>query len=129
MDQNTTSQLQSLLDRLRQGDRQARREFLEQVCQRLQRLESGLPDEGKIGGSTYGFDIWPAHPCEAEVLGLLRSFRERAGELRARVEAHNRSAGLPREFLEVVSYMGQAVRERENEASEDEDDAKEEQRD
>ncbi len=38
MDQNTTSQLQTLLDRLRQGDRQARREFLEQVCQRLQRL-------------------------------------------------------------------------------------------
>lgn len=96
------------------------------ICQRLQRLESGLPDEGQIGGSTYGFDIWPGHPCEAEVLGLLRSFRERAGELRARVEAHNRSAGLPREITEVVSYMGQAVRERESEVSEDEHDANEE---
>jgi RNA polymerase sigma factor (sigma-70 family) len=42
MDQNTTSQLQTLLDRLRQGDRQARREFLEQVCQRLQRLAAKI---------------------------------------------------------------------------------------
>ena len=42
MDQNTTSQLQTLLDHLRQGDRQARREFLEQVCQRLQRLAAKI---------------------------------------------------------------------------------------
>jgi RNA polymerase sigma factor (sigma-70 family) len=38
MSQDTTSQLQSLLDRLRQGDKTARREFLEQVCARLRRL-------------------------------------------------------------------------------------------
>lgn len=38
MDQDTTIQLQMLLDRLRQGDKQARREFLEQVCVRLQKL-------------------------------------------------------------------------------------------
>jgi len=37
----------------------------------------------------------------------------------ARVEAFNRQAGLPLEFLEVVSYVGQCVIERENEASED----------
>jgi hypothetical protein len=85
------------------------------ICQRLQLLESAQPDEGKIGGSTYGFDIWPGHPHEAEVLGLLRSFRERAGELRARVEAHNRQLGLPREFSQVVSYVGQAVLPRESE--------------
>ena len=42
MDQNTTSQLQTLLDRLRQGDRQARREFLEQVCERLRRLAAKI---------------------------------------------------------------------------------------
>lgn len=89
------------------------------VCQRLQALELGKPDEGKIGGSTYGFDIWPGHPCEQEVLNLLRSFRERAGELRARVEAFNRQAGLPPEFLEVVSYVGQCVIDRETDVSED----------
>ena len=42
MDQNSTSQLQTLLDRLRQGDRQARREFLEQVCERLRRLAAKI---------------------------------------------------------------------------------------
>lgn len=38
MDQSPTQTLQSLLDRLRRGDRQARREFLEQICDRLRRL-------------------------------------------------------------------------------------------
>ena len=38
MDQDSTVQLQPLLDRLRQGDKQARREFLELVCGRLRRL-------------------------------------------------------------------------------------------
>jgi RNA polymerase sigma factor (sigma-70 family) len=42
MDQNSTTQLQTLLDRLRQGDRQARREFLEQVCERLRRLAAKI---------------------------------------------------------------------------------------
>jgi len=38
MDQDTTVQLQPLLDLLRQGDKTARREFLELVCARLRRL-------------------------------------------------------------------------------------------
>lgn len=42
MDQNSTTQLQTLLDRLRMGDRQARREFLEQVCERLRRLAAKI---------------------------------------------------------------------------------------
>jgi len=42
MDQDTTIQLQSLLDRLRTGDKQARREFLEQVCGRLRRLSAKI---------------------------------------------------------------------------------------
>jgi DNA-binding MarR family transcriptional regulator len=89
------------------------------VCQRLQLAESGNADAGTVGGSTYGFDIWPGHPHEQEVLALLRAFRERSGELRARVEAHNRQAGLPAEFLEVVSYVGQCVFERERDTSKD----------
>jgi len=38
MDQNTTRELQLLLDRLRQGDKTARRQFLEHVCALLRRL-------------------------------------------------------------------------------------------
>jgi RNA polymerase sigma factor (sigma-70 family) len=42
MDQDSTIQLQTLLDRLRQGDKAARREFLEQVCTRLRRLAAKI---------------------------------------------------------------------------------------
>ncbi|WP_254510082.1 RNA polymerase sigma factor [Anatilimnocola floriformis] len=38
MDSAVTVELQQLLDRLRAGDQQARREFLEQACGRLRRL-------------------------------------------------------------------------------------------
>lgn len=38
MSDDATVQLQALLDRLRAGDREARREFLEQACGRLRRL-------------------------------------------------------------------------------------------
>ncbi len=38
MDSAVTIELQQLLDRLRAGDQQARREFLEQACGRLRRL-------------------------------------------------------------------------------------------
>jgi RNA polymerase sigma factor (sigma-70 family) len=42
MDQDNTIQLQTLLDHLRQGDRNARREFLERVCARLRRLAAKI---------------------------------------------------------------------------------------
>jgi len=42
MDSAPTVQLQSLLDRLRQGDPAAKREFLEQVCDRLRRLAAKI---------------------------------------------------------------------------------------
>jgi RNA polymerase sigma factor (sigma-70 family) len=42
MDQDSTIELQSLLDRLRAGDKAARRAFLEQVCGRLRRLASKI---------------------------------------------------------------------------------------
>lgn len=89
------------------------------VTQRLQLSESGGVDNGSVGGSTYGFDVWPGHPFEQEVMQLLRSFRERAGELRARVEQHNRQSGVPARFSEVVSYVGQCVFERERETNEE----------
>jgi RNA polymerase sigma factor (sigma-70 family) len=38
MDSGATANLQSLLDRLRQGDQQSKREFLDLICDRLRRL-------------------------------------------------------------------------------------------
>jgi RNA polymerase sigma factor (sigma-70 family) len=42
MDPAPTVELQSLLDRLYAGDQRARREFLEQVCERLRRLAAKI---------------------------------------------------------------------------------------
>jgi RNA polymerase sigma factor (sigma-70 family) len=42
MHESPTSNLQPLLDRLRRGDRPARREFLEQICGRLRRLAARI---------------------------------------------------------------------------------------
>jgi RNA polymerase sigma factor (sigma-70 family) len=42
MHQDTTRELQTLLDRLREGDKSARREFLELACARLRRLAAKI---------------------------------------------------------------------------------------
>jgi hypothetical protein len=93
------------------------------ICQRLQLADSGASNPA-VGGSTYGFDVWPGHPLHAEVLGLRERLREVCGELRGRVEAHNRAHGVPAEFDEVVTYLGQCVlsRGQEDEKHEDEQD-------
>jgi hypothetical protein len=82
------------------------------ICQRLQVVETGALQPGSAGGSTYGFDIWPGHPMEAQVMGLLASLRTRCGELRTRVEEYNESCAKPGTFREVVTYLGQCSFER-----------------
>jgi len=90
------------------------------VCQRLQQATgsegSRAPGE-PIGGSTYSFDVWPGHPLEAEVKSQLATLRERLSALRQRVDEHNRGAGLPAEYQQVVTYLGQCIVDRDaNEA-------------
>jgi hypothetical protein len=90
------------------------------VCQRLQLADSGGANAA-VGGSTYGFDVWPGHPLEAEVLGLREALRQHCGELRMRVEAYNQTHGIPAAFNEVVTYLGQCVFERAQDEQSDED--------
>jgi hypothetical protein len=90
------------------------------VCQRLQLADAGGTNTA-VGGSTYGFDVWPGHPLEAEVLGLREALRQRCGELRTRVEAHNQAHGVPAAWSEVVTYLGQCVFERGQDERERED--------
>lgn len=83
------------------------------IGQRLQRAASG---DGRsidgVGGSTYSFDVWPGHPLEAEVKSQLSLLRQGLGALRQRLDAHNRQAGLPAEYEQVVTYVGQCILER-----------------
>jgi hypothetical protein len=104
------------------------------ICQRLQQatqkpvLPSAETPQAPaqppvIGGSTYSFDLGPEHPLAGEVKGQLEALRQRLGELRLRVDAHNREAGLPAEYEQVVTYVGQCILEKEqgNGASHDQD--------
>ena len=61
-----------------------------------------------MGGSTYSFDLWEGHPLHDEVVAMLQSTRERAAELRQRVEDYN--AVHPHEHeRKVTFYAGQSV--------------------
>jgi len=85
------------------------------ICQRLQQTTQKplLHPAGTIGGSTYSFDLGADHPLAAEVKGQLEALRQRLSELRQRVDAHNREAGLPPEYEQVVTYVGQCILEKE----------------
>jgi hypothetical protein len=78
------------------------------ICTRLHQT-SDTSRESESGGSTYSFTIWPGHPFEDEVRGLLREFRERHSALRERVEAHNRENPLPARHDRVTAYGGMCV--------------------
>jgi hypothetical protein len=63
-----------------------------------------------IGGSTYSIDLDRDHPLFDEVVGFLRSTRERAVALRRRVAQVARDEGRsPGGAVKVVMYVGQTV--------------------
>jgi hypothetical protein len=75
------------------------------ICSRLQ--DGDAADPNRVGGSTYTYDVWPGHPNEDEVYGMLRDVRDRAGALRRRVEAYNAAHAIPADYVQVLFYGGQ----------------------
>jgi hypothetical protein len=67
---------------------------------------SAAADE--VGGTTLTFDLWPGHPREQEVRGLLRSTRATLLPLWEEVEAYNRRHP-GKETYQVHYYCGQYV--------------------
>lgn len=65
---------------------------------------SAAADE--VGGTTLTFDLWPGHPREQEVRGLLRETRARVLPLWEEIEAYNREHP-GRETYQVHLYCGQ----------------------
>jgi hypothetical protein len=80
------------------------------ICTKLQRGQlRALPGEW-VGGSTYGFDVWPEHPMHDEVVGFLQATRTRAADLRARVDGYNAKTQAPEKTaFRVIAYVGQTV--------------------
>lgn len=74
------------------------------ICGRLRGSHAAT-----TGGSTYSFDVWPGHPEESHVLGLLADLRKRTSELRTRVRAYNDTHERPREYQHVTFYAGESV--------------------
>ena len=85
------------------------------VCRRLQ----GIGDSALEGGSTYTFQVWPGHPLYEEVNTVLSSYRDGLSALRARVDEHNRDAGIPDEHDRVIVYAGLSKWAEESEEGED----------
>jgi hypothetical protein len=80
------------------------------VCTKLRAGNTMAHKNDWIGGSTYGFDVWPGHPLRDEVLGFLANVRRQAVSLRERVEAHNREHESVAHCTErVIAYVGQTV--------------------
>ena len=79
------------------------------LCTKLGSGKTASRRDEWVGGSTYGFDVWDEHPMHDEVVGLLAAMRERATDLRTRVDEFNRTAARPGARRRVVAYMGQTV--------------------
>jgi hypothetical protein len=80
------------------------------VCAKVRLGSREAARDDRIGGSTYGFEVWEGHPLEQEVYGLLSQLRATAAGLRQRVTDYNRDhpAGEGR-ATRVITYVGQTV--------------------
>jgi hypothetical protein len=80
------------------------------LCSKLRRGRTRAKSDDWIGGSTYGFDVWPGHPHRDEVLNLLASYREKLSAIREQVDAYNAANDVPEDQRErVISYFGQTI--------------------
>jgi hypothetical protein len=77
---------------------------------KLQQGRTQARRDDTIGGSTFGFEVWPGHPHLDEVTGFLGELRRRGSALREKVAGHNRGHAAPaNEKIRVITYVGQAV--------------------
>ena len=83
------------------------------LCARLAASDDDEPSPN-VGGSTYSMRVWPGHPLQEEVLGLLAAFRRKHTDLRRRVQEYNECHPLPKRYDEVVVYGGQCILRRES---------------
>ncbi len=80
------------------------------LCAKLRLGQTHAAPTDTIGGSTFGFEVWPGHPEYDNALGLLGRLRAQGSELRQRVAAYNEThSAPPDEKRRVVTYVGQSV--------------------
>jgi hypothetical protein len=79
------------------------------MCTKLRLGPTHAQANDAIGGSTYHFDIWPGHPLEHEVIGLLARLRAESLQLCERVLSHNATVDAPPRTTRVTAYLGQSL--------------------
>ncbi len=79
------------------------------VCQRLSPESKQDVTNGRVGGSTFTFDVWDGHPMADEANLCLARFRETHAELYERIERYNADHGVPERHDQVIVYGGQCV--------------------
>ncbi len=89
------------------------------VCQRLSPQAKQDVSDGRVGGSTFTFDVWPEHPLADEANRCLARFREAHTELYERIERYNAEHGVPAQHDQVIVYGGQCVIHRQADEHED----------
>jgi hypothetical protein len=80
------------------------------LCTKLRLGQTQASRNDTVGGSTFGFEVWPGHPEYDNVLGFLARLRAQGGELRERVSTYNAQHETPAlHARRVVAYVGQSV--------------------
>lgn len=79
------------------------------MCAKLGAPPTRSGGDDRVGGSTWSFDVWPGHPHETEVYGLLARLRAEVAPVRRAVAEYNAAHGEPAEATRVTLYLGQGV--------------------
>jgi len=77
------------------------------LCRLSMARTSTLTDH--VGGSTYTLDVWAGHPLEQEAYRLLGNLRAQIGEFRDKLEKYNADQGVPENYIQVLTYVGQCL--------------------
>lgn len=80
------------------------------ICAKLNTDRTRAERGEWIGGSTYSYEVWPGHPLHDEAVNLLQHVRDRAAELRSRIDVVNETLARPANGVRrVIAYVGQNV--------------------
>lgn len=80
------------------------------IAAKARSTDAGSTKGDRIGGATIYCDVYPGHPMEAEVYGLLERVRTEMNAMWARVSTYNKERPVDQQSVTTVSfYCGQNV--------------------
>ena len=80
------------------------------ICAKLDSGRRSSAASDLIGGSTFGFSVWPSHPYYEEATRFLADFRANGSALRKKIAAYNENhSASDGTAARVVIYAGQTV--------------------